>query len=357
MYEGTTAVIKGMHKAFGVFVGCRQGGQESPCLFNYYFDFVLKVAALEIDKVFPNGWGISFEYNIPHMCTNREQRQRGRLSGTEIIKWILYADDAVLFCKTIEEADKVLTILHNTCKRFGLNISFKKTKTQVFNNNNLASKSSLITVDNQKIENVSDFTYLGHTMTTDEEKCFTELRISRANAKFNELRKVLFDTDVNIKTRRKVLESCVRSRLLYGIDAGIPKEEQMKKLETCWFQILRSMVKRGWRRQNVGEDVDPEDTDFRFIYSNHQLQNILRTTPIRNVIHQQHLRYIGHVCRSENTSLTKKMLFASALKNNHRNPWLKYSSLLQVSIDQTKKATQSRQDFAELIRRNINSPS
>ena len=56
MYVGTTASIKGLRATFEVLVGCRQGGQESPVLFNYYFDFVLNIAALEIDKAFPNGW-------------------------------------------------------------------------------------------------------------------------------------------------------------------------------------------------------------------------------------------------------------------------------------------------------------
>ena len=63
-----------MTDTFDVLIGCCQGGQESPCLFNHYFDYVLKVVAYEIDKVFPDGWGIEFEYNIPHMCMNREQR-------------------------------------------------------------------------------------------------------------------------------------------------------------------------------------------------------------------------------------------------------------------------------------------
>ena len=54
MYTGTTASIKGMKTAFEVLVGCRQGGQESPVLFNFYFDFVLKIAASEIDKAFPD---------------------------------------------------------------------------------------------------------------------------------------------------------------------------------------------------------------------------------------------------------------------------------------------------------------
>ena len=73
MYEGTTASIKGSKAVFDVLVGCRQCGQESPCLFNYYFDYVLNIAAYEIDKKFPDGWGLEFEFNIPHTCTNRKQ--------------------------------------------------------------------------------------------------------------------------------------------------------------------------------------------------------------------------------------------------------------------------------------------
>ncbi len=34
MYEGTTASIRGMKSQFEVLIGCRQGGQEFPCLFN-----------------------------------------------------------------------------------------------------------------------------------------------------------------------------------------------------------------------------------------------------------------------------------------------------------------------------------
>ena len=62
------------------------------------------------------------------------------MSGREIIMWILYADDLVLFCKTISEAEQLLNIINNTCNRFGLTISFKKTITQVFNNPELAKR-------------------------------------------------------------------------------------------------------------------------------------------------------------------------------------------------------------------------
>ena len=83
-----------MEERFEVLVGRRQGGQESPCtLHYYYFDNVLKVAACEIDKQFPNGWGTEFEFNIPHFCTNREERKNGRLNSVQIVRRLLDSED------------------------------------------------------------------------------------------------------------------------------------------------------------------------------------------------------------------------------------------------------------------------
>ena len=300
MYEGTTASIKGMESRFDVLVGCRQGGQESPCLFNYYFDYVLKVAASEIDKRFPNGWGVESKFSIPHLCTNRQQRQVGKMSGVQVIQWILYADDAVLFCKNPEDAQTILSILNITCKRFGLTISFKKTKTQVFNNEELAERDSIITVDGVKIENVKEFTYLGQVLSSSKGSSLTDYRVARANAKFNEMRKVLCDFKIHKRTRKKLLEACVRSRLTYGLQACYPSEEQLKKLETCWFQLLRSTVRGGWKRHATGEE-DAEE-DYRLVYTNQRVEELMGTLPLRDHINKQYLKYIGHVCRLDSKS-------------------------------------------------------
>ena len=50
-----------------------------------------------------------------------------------------------------------------------------------------------------------------------------------------------------------------------------------------------------------------DEGEFQFVYSNTDLD----------------LRYISHVCHMENTTLTKKLLFATPTKLYYRDPWIK----------------------------------
>lgn len=52
-----TAPIHGSKATFGVLNGCWQGRKASLYLFNYYIDYVLNVAATEINKEYPDGKG------------------------------------------------------------------------------------------------------------------------------------------------------------------------------------------------------------------------------------------------------------------------------------------------------------
>ena len=345
MYVGTTASIKGMKSAFEVLVGCRQGGQESPVLFNYYFDFVLKVAAAEIDEAFPEGWGLNFPFNIHNACSDRDQREEQKNIGTEIIKWILYADDVVLFAKNAKDAEIILNILYNTCLRYGLNVSFKKTKTQVFHDKELAAKPSLINVNGNDIENVREFTYLGHVFSNEDPASSIDYRISRANAKFQQLKEVLCDPKVNKKTRWKLMESCVAPRLLYGLQACFPSKQQMKKIEACWHQLLRSMVRGGWKRVSN----DPENPDFRYVLTNKSIERILKCNKtIRGIAVSHHMRYFGHVARMRNTSLTKKMMFADPQRLRYSDPWKSIAEMVGVDRDQILRDSQNRSKFREM---------
>ena len=84
MYECTTASMVGMKAKFDVLIGCRHGGQDFPCIFNYYFDYVLKVAANAIDEKFPDGWGTEFDYNIPTE-SKEESKEENKEESKEVM--------------------------------------------------------------------------------------------------------------------------------------------------------------------------------------------------------------------------------------------------------------------------------
>ena len=71
--------------------------------------------------------------------------------------------------------------------------------------------------------------------------------------------------------------------------------------------------------------------------------------PLRDFIDKQYLRYVGHICRLDNFCLAKVMLFTEPKRRHYRDPWIKISKLLGISIEQSKKMTQSRAEFAGLI--------
>ena len=137
--------------------------------------------------------------------TNREQRHIKKMNGSEFIKWLLYADDLVIFCPNLEQAQNIIVIMDNVCKRFGLTISFKKTKVLQFNTSTV---DQTIVVNGYQLENVSEFCYLGHTIFNDNRNS-TDLRIAKATAKFHELSSVLRDNEISISIRKNVLEACV----------------------------------------------------------------------------------------------------------------------------------------------------
>ena len=186
---------------------------------------MLKVCAEEIDRKFPEGWGLSFDYRIPGEFTNRQQCQDKKMHGMEFIKWLLYADDLVLFCPNIAQAQEIMIIMNSVCTRFGLTISLKKTKVLQFHSN---TNDINIVVGKTVLENVSEFCYLGHTIFNNNSNS-TDLRIAKATAKFQELENVLRDCEIHLSILKKFLEACVRPRLTYATQSWRPSEIEINK--------------------------------------------------------------------------------------------------------------------------------
>ena len=229
------------------------------------------------------------------------------LRGSTTFTHMCYADNIVFFCKSQEELQQMLTIFDSEFKRFGLIISHTKTKTMSFNVPHSATISnSLVKLDDKPIENVTKFPYLGHALSNEENNhtALITQRISSAYQKFNELKQVLTDRRIRLKTRVKFLTACVRTRLTFSVQACLLKAAEVNKLETVWMNFLRKLARKGFDRVHVPEsrrrrrrsrrsgrseseqtndqNEEEEDLDWRFVYSNQNILTITNSDPIQN---------------------------------------------------------------------------
>lgn len=370
IYVGTTAAIRYSDRAFATISGCRQGGLESPCLFNIFLDFVMRWALHKIKEAITDA-GVEIQYAIPSQCSTRSQRMEFPLRGDTRITHLSYADDIVFFCKTQEELQRMLTILDEEFNRFGLMISPSKTKTMSFNTpTDVSIPESLVTIRDIAIENVTSFCYLGHVISSEEQdhSALVIQRIASAHSKFNDLKQVLTDRRIWLKTRVKFLTACVRSRLTFSVQACLLKAAELNKLESVWTTFLRKLIHKGFERINIPpsrrrrgsrrsrrsendtEEIETdEDLDWRFLYNNEKVYQMTNSDLIRTYCQIQHLKYIAHITRLPNYSLQKQTLFRTNKRRYARDPWVKYEEITNIPKVQLQKEMQYKLRFPPLL--------
>ena len=99
------------------------------------------------------------------------------------------------------------------------------------------------------------FKYLGHVLSNEvsnNASAFLPHQMSSAFSKWNEMKSVPLDK--RISTRVKLLEACVRSRLLYSVQAWQLNAKEMQTLESVWCGFLPRMGKGGFSRVNSPKD-------------------------------------------------------------------------------------------------------
>ena len=94
-------------------------------------------------------------------------------------------------------------------------------------------------------------------------------------------------------------------------------DDNIRKLETVWMELLRQMVNGGWSRLPIPDNA--EDKEFRRRYTNTDIPHI-KNRSLRNVIRSQYIKHICFVFCCPNTTLAKKMLFADSRRPHKRDP-------------------------------------
>ena len=121
---------------FKIGKGVHQGCILSPCLFNFYAEYIMWNAGLD------------------------ETQARIKTAGENIIN-LRYADDTTLMAESKEKLKSLLMKVKEESEKAGLNLNIQKTKIMV---------SSPITswqIDGETMETVADFIFLGSKITAD----------------------------------------------------------------------------------------------------------------------------------------------------------------------------------------------
>jgi len=168
----------------------------------------------------------------------------GRNNG---IQWTLltqlddlnFADDIALLSHSRNQMQDKTTILASTSAQTGLKINLRKTELLKVN----TTAQAPITVSDKPIREVESFTYLGSNVDkqggTDSD---IKSRIGKARSAFIMLKNIWASKEIRISTKLRILNSNVKSVMLYGSETWRTTKAFMKKIQTFFNTCLRRIL-------------------------------------------------------------------------------------------------------------------
>ena len=199
LYAGQEATVRTGYRTtdwFQIGKGVYQGCILSPCLFNFYAEYIMRNAGLE-------------------------EAQAGiKISGRNINN-LRYADDTTLMAESKEELKNFLMKVKEESEKVGLKCNIQKTKIMA---------SSPITswqVDGETVETVAEFIFLGSKITAggdcshEIESCLLLGRKVMTNPD-----SILKSRDITLSTKVHLVKAMVFPVVMYGCGSWIIKKAE-----------------------------------------------------------------------------------------------------------------------------------
>ena len=202
LYAGQEATVRTGHGTtdwFQIRKVVRQGCILSPCLFNFYAEYIIRNSGLE-------------------------EAQAGIKIAGRNINNLRYADDTTLWQK---ELKSLLMKVNVESEKVGLKLSIQKTKIMA---------SGPITswqIDEETVETVADFIFLGSKITTDGD-CSHEIKrcLLLGRKVMTNLDSILRSRDITLSTKVRLFKAMVFPVVMYGCENWIiNKAEQIDAFE------------------------------------------------------------------------------------------------------------------------------
>lgn len=161
-----------------------------------------------------------------------------------------FADDIVLISKDSEELSTMIKELQQTSKTVGLTMNIRKTK--IMSTDNID-----VIIENQPIEVVNEYNYLGHIIKLGKENQTAEInrRTGLAWAAFSRMAYILKNHDVPISLKRKIYNTCILPVATYGLETVTMTHANANKLRVCQRAMERTMLGISLRDRVRNKDI------------------------------------------------------------------------------------------------------
>ncbi|GBP25145.1 Putative uncharacterized transposon-derived protein F52C9.6 [Eumeta japonica] len=240
VYTASTAKVKLEYEGseFPIKRGVRQGDPISPKIFSAVLEMIFR--NLNWTK---NGLNINGE-NLNHLR---------------------FADDLILFSEDARTLEIMLQQLSDESVKAGLTMN--PTKTKIMANSQQIAHNELIIVNNEQLEYVKEYIYLGQLISTDGSmNKEIERRITNTWKKIWSLKEIFKDKDMPMTAKKKVYERCIMPCLLYGCQTWALTELQENKLKVCQNSMERSIL--GIKRSDgVKLEIIKKKTKFKNVHT------------------------------------------------------------------------------------------
>ena len=234
LYAGQEAAVRTRHETtdwFQIGKGVQKGCILSPCLFNFYAEYIMRNAGME-------------------------ETQAGIKIARRNINNLRYADDSTLMAESEEELKSLLMKVKEESEKVGLGLNIQKTKIMA---------SGPITswqIDGETVETVADFNFLGSKITADGD-CSHEIkrRLLLGSKVMTSLDSILKSRDITLPTKVHLVKAMVFPVVMYGCECWNVKkaERRIDAFELrCWRRLLRVLWTTRRSNQSILKEISPE---------------------------------------------------------------------------------------------------
>ena len=248
--------------------------------------------------------GIYIRYRTDGNLFNLRRLQAHTKTLEQLIRELLFADDAALVAHTETALQRVTSCFAEATQLFGLEVSLKKTEVLHQPAPQEAYCPPHITIGETELKAVQQFTYLGCTISSDARiDKEVDNRLAKASSAFGRLHsRVWNNKHLKKATKFSVYRAVVLTILLYGSEWWVTYRHHLRLLERFHQRCLRSILNIHW-------------SDY---ITNVEVLQQAGITSVEAMLMKTQLRWAGHVSRMEDHRLPKIVLYGE-LSTGHRD--------------------------------------